>query len=82
MVCAPSQRGRHPRLPSPGIPPLAGPIDGALQVLFAGGHPSTLPQLDHGCHLSVRQPMSLHLVSKFKLHAGCRHRSVRGTDDS
>lgn len=25
-----------------------------------------LQQLDHGCHLSVRQLMSLHLVSKFK----------------
>lgn len=43
-------------------------------------HPATAGP--HGCHLAVRRPVSLHLVSKFKRHAGCRRRSVQGTDDS
>lgn len=39
----------------------------ALQCCLLGDLPAPLQQLDHGCHLSVRRLMPLHLVSKFKL---------------
>ena len=58
----------------------------ALHVVPCGavcwGHRSTPAAAGPRCHLSVRQLMSLDLVSKFKLHTGCKCRSARGTDGS
>lgn len=56
-----------PTAPFPYIPPPGGPAYGALQCCLLGDIPAPLQQLDHGCHLSVRQLMPLHLASKFKL---------------
>lgn len=44
-----------------------GPRMWALQCCLLGDLPAPLQQLDHGCRLSVRRLMPLHLVSKFRL---------------
>lgn len=65
--CVPLPVGETPTVSHPLYSSSGGPyIWCPMGAVCWGDILAPLQQLDHGCHLSVRQLMSLHLVSKFK----------------